>query len=352
MYIKVKANFIMTLQQFETLITETESSTLDFKNELYDFQNDSNKVVTAKFIKDVISFSNTIRTNTSFIIFGIQEDDGKLILNGIKNKIDDAILQDKVKDKVIPRPSFSYSTVKYQEKQFGILEFPIQKYEMPIVPSVNDLKGLEAGKVYYRNGTANTEANAYDVIRINDWLKSLPPLTTNSSSLNEKISVCLKDLTKANKKLSEIITDLLEISKTHNLEELKQFCLDELQGLNSKDQDYPYRSQKVTFSWAKININPYSFLKPTVQIIKKEMEENDDFFEGKIVLPHPIVEIEGYLATVENEPEASIATLQTDTQTLLGEGKKYPMYIYLFPYNFINLYGNIRQKAIDILMKI
>lgn len=36
------------------------------------------------------------------------------------------------------------------------------------------MKGLETGKMYYRNGTSNTEANGIDAIRINDWLKSLP----------------------------------------------------------------------------------------------------------------------------------------------------------------------------------
>ena len=344
------SQFLMTAHEFEKYITESESSTLDFKTDIYDFKNDKEKVVTSKFIKDIISFANTIRTESSFIIFGIQEnDDGSVNLNGISNKIDDAMLQDKVKDKVIPRPIFSYSTLSYQGKQFGIIEFPIQKYEMPIVPSVNDLKGLEAGKVYYRNGTANTEATAYDVIRINDWLKSLPS-KLESNSFNDEVSSHLKELARNNKKVSEILTDLLLLSKKYNLEDLKQFCLDELQGINSKEKDYSYRTQTVMFSWNKITINPFTYLKPTVQLIKKEMAENKDFFESKIVLRHPILEIERYLANVENELEGSYAVLETDTQALLDYEKKFSMYIYLFPYNFINLYGNIRQKAIDLLM--
>jgi hypothetical protein len=342
----------MNIQEFENHIASSESSTLDFKAELYDFENDKDKSNTAKFVKDIISFSNTIRTETSYIIFGVKKNENdESVLTGILKTIDDAILQDKIKDKVIPRPVFSYSTILYQEKLFGILTFPIEKYAMPIVPSIIGMKGLEAGKVYYRNGTSNTEASAYDVIRINDWLKSMPT-RQHADSLNELISTAIKELIKKGKKLSEIITDLLSISKIYKLNDLNKFCLDELQGPRTKQGNYSYRIQTVMFSWAEININPYSFLKPTVQAIKQEMSESKDFFEGKLAISHPIVEIERYLEKLEAEPEGTYATMKSDSKTLLNSDKKYDLFIYFFPDNFIDLYGNIRQKAIDILMKI
>ncbi|MFN5774501.1 helix-turn-helix domain-containing protein, partial [Flavobacterium sp.] len=161
----------MTKQDtFESLLNNPESSVLDFKKELYDFSNDGDS--TAKFVKDIISFANTIRSTNAYIIFGIKEIDGQLDLIGLKKGIDDSILQNKVKNKVFPRPIFSYSPIKYKDKLFGLIEIPIHKYELPITPSTQ-LKGLEIGKVYYRNGTANTEATGIDVIRINEWLKSL-----------------------------------------------------------------------------------------------------------------------------------------------------------------------------------
>ncbi|AUC84816.1 ATP-binding protein [Polaribacter sp. ALD11] len=343
---------MITKNQFENLISKNESSVLDFKREFYNFKKDKDKSATSKFVKDVISFSNTIRTETSFIIFGIQElNDGEIEVIGIIDKIDDAILQDKIKDKVFPRPIFSFYTIKYDKKQFGILEFPIEKYETPIVPIVKDLKGLESGKAYYRNGTSNTEANTYDSIRINDWLKSLPK-KEELNSLNDEISNYIRELTKCEQKLSVIISDLFSLSKRYKLDKLKSFCLAEIQGIDSlRNQDSEYRNQKVFISYNKIDINPYSFVKSTVNLVVKEMENNKDFFESKILMHYPIIEIESSLERLIESPN-SYATIKSDTKLLLGMKKKHDLYIYTFPDNFNSLYRNIRQKAIDILMRI
>lgn len=343
---------MITENEFENLISKNESSILDFKGEFYDFKKDKNNLVTAKFVKDVISFSNTIRTETSFIIFGIQElDNGDTEYIGINGKVDDVILQDKIKDKVIPRPDFSFYTIDYKEKKYGILEFPITRYEMPIVPATKDLKGLEAGKVYYRNGTSNTEATAYDVIRVNDWLKSLPK-KIESNSLNDEISSYIKQLTKGEEKISVIISDLLALAKKHDFIELKQFCLNEIQGIKSSEaEECSYRIQKVIVSWHKIDINPYTFRKATVDLVRKEMESSEGFFETKIVMYHTILEIESSLERLLSDPN-SYGTMKVDSQSLLGMKEKHDLYIYTFPDNFNSLYRNIRQKAIDILMKL
>lgn len=339
-------------KKFEELISKSESSVLDFKKDFYDFENDRDKTNTAKFVKDVISFSNTIRTESSYIIFGIKElESGELKFFGINKKVDEAILQQKVKNKVIPSPIFSFSTINYKDLKFGILEFPIYKYEMPIVPSVDKLKGLEAGKVYYRNGTANTEAGAYDVIRINDWLKSLPD-NIDSNSLNEKVSHYLKELTKCEQKLSVLISELYSLAREYNLTELKEFCFNEIKGIQSQDiQNCTYRVQKVFFSWNRIDINPYSYVKPTVGIVRREMEEDKEFFEKKLVLHHPIIEIESSLERLLIDPN-SYGTIESNTKELLGMDKIHTIYIFTFPDNWKALYNNIRQKAIDLLMKV
>uniref|UniRef100_UPI0030D934FC AlbA family DNA-binding domain-containing protein n=1 Tax=Zunongwangia profunda TaxID=398743 RepID=UPI0030D934FC len=73
---------MLTTNEFENLISKPEGSTLDFKKKIYDFR--SNSEESAKFIKDVISFSNTIRNESSYIIFGIKDKpDGTLDLIGL-----------------------------------------------------------------------------------------------------------------------------------------------------------------------------------------------------------------------------------------------------------------------------
>ncbi len=112
----------MDQELFESLINKSESRTLDFKQEHYKLIGGSD-VDTAKFVKDIISFTNTIRETTAFIILGIAEVSEKIELKGITSPIDDNILQSKIKDKAYPRPIFSYSNYVYKEMVFGIIEY-------------------------------------------------------------------------------------------------------------------------------------------------------------------------------------------------------------------------------------
>jgi len=344
---------MITEKELENLLNKTESSVLDFKEQLYDFKNEKNFNATSKFVKDIISFTNTIRIETSYIIFGVKEnEDGTSSLIGIKENINDAILQDKIKDKVFPRPIFSYYNIFYKKINFGVLEFPISRYEIPITPSVNSLKGLETGKVYYRNGTSNTEATGIDVIRINDWLKTLPKIN-NEISVNDKTSKLLSKVANKDIKLSVILPELLGFAKENKLTELIEFCIVQIQGFTDSDTSlHQYRTQKVYISYHKVEINPYSYMKVTTETLKKEFEKNDDFFDFKMLFHQPILEIEQHLERIGENVTSSIATMETSSKNLIETEKEYPMYIYIFPDDFINLYRNIRQKAIDLLMMI
>ena len=92
----------MDKELFEKLINKPESETLDFKKKFYNLSEPDKE---ASFLKDIISFSNTIRTETAYIIFGIEETETEgNILVGITEKIDDARLQQKVEFKVKPVP--------------------------------------------------------------------------------------------------------------------------------------------------------------------------------------------------------------------------------------------------------
>jgi hypothetical protein len=345
----------MTEELFENLISKNESSTLDFKEHLYDFNNDSNLINTSKYVKDIISFCNTIRNEKSYIIFGIKENDDKNECIGISKSIDDSILQEKIKDKVFPRPIFKYFTFTYNTKTFGIIEFPIIKYELPITPTIQKLKGLEAGKVYYRNGSSNTEANGLDVIRINKWMESLPG-NLNSNSINEKISEFLIKLTKNEEKLSTIITEIFSFAKVNQLNELIKYTEIQILGLKNATQEeretHEYRIQKVFISLHKIEINPYSIIKNTVENLKSEFKNNKDFYESNLFFYYSLIEIEDFIEQLNLNKKQCYGTVESNSKELLEMEKAYPLFIYFFPENLENVYKNVRQKTIDILMKI
>jgi len=343
--------------EFQKLIDMSESSTLDFKAKMYDFNDDKDLVKTSKFVKDIISFSNTIRNENSYIIIGIEETiDGTKIFHGIDENVDDSILQDKVKDKVFPRPQFIYYTLNYNSKKYGIIEFPVFKYSTPLAPSIK-MKGLEVGSIYYRHGSTNSEAKGLEVIRINDWFRSLPE-NNIESNINDEITQIIKRLTSNNEKLSSIIADTLIISRKYNIIKLIEFCKSEINGINEKKinespDNYKYRIHKVIISLSKIEVN-LSLFKVTASMVRKEMENNnEDFFDYRMLFNTPVLEIEEYIQRIQDNPDTLFATKQISSLKIFPDAKDdYPVYIYLFEDTFISIYRSIRQKLIDKLIEI
>ena len=124
---------MITASNFEALLLKSESTNIDFKLKQYNFKADQDKTETAKFIKDIISFCNTIRTESGFIVFGIGvNSDGSKNLIGLDENVDDSIFQEKIKNKVSSNPVFSYSSIMYLGKTYGIIEIPVVKYSEPI----------------------------------------------------------------------------------------------------------------------------------------------------------------------------------------------------------------------------
>ncbi len=349
---------MITNQEFEILVNMSESSILDFKTKIYDFDSDKEKATT-DFVKDVISFINTIKNQSAFIIIGIEEkDNGDKVFHGLDKNIDDAVFQDKVKDKIFPRPVFSFNKIHYKNKDYGIFEFLIQKYPSPLSTTVK-LKGLEIGKYYFRRGTSNSVAIGQEVIRISDWLRSIPD-ANDIETLTKNVTRLLKTLTESRTKISVVIADLLDLAKRFNLQEVIQFCSLELKGFHGLDmeeehEDTKYRLQRVFMSLHKIEISPFSYEAITESSIKKEMEKNKDFIESNLLFSYSISEIEKSIESLDQNPQASYATMEIDSSQVLPEsksGKHYPIYFYIFESNFRNLYQSIRQKTIDLLMTI
>jgi len=336
---------MLTEFQLESILKKTESTILDFKLEMYQFNSEQNLRETAKFVKDVISFSNTIRIETSYILFGVKENNEiSHEVIGLNNSIDDSILQEKIKDKVFPRPSFLYYETNYRNKIIGVLEFPITKYELPVT-TVLKMKGLEIGKVYFRNGTSNTEANAIDTIRINDWFKSLPGNPSNS--LSDKISGIIKRLTQNNEKLSVIISDIFQVSKENKLNELQNFAYSQIKGIDHSDaKNHLYRRQKLIISPLEVEINHFSFYDLTPAMVKREMLQMEGFFEYKMLFNWPIFKLEEW---IQNYGDTKFGTMKMSAQQIFGKGD-YKVNVFIFGEDLKSVYSNIRQKLIDELV--
>jgi len=211
----------MNSDELEKILDKPESTIVDFKEAQYKFDSDNK---TAEFIKDIIPFTNSIRAESAYVVLGVRANiDGTKELISINDHIDDSIFQEKVKDKVYPKPSFLYYTITYENKAFGVFEIPIRRYPEPIAPVVR-LKGLEVGKIYSKRGSSNSEAIGKEIIQINNWLISLPDhYHSTKASKNEKASPLLMSTTSKDKLLSECIADALSFSRDYNFQDLHFF---------------------------------------------------------------------------------------------------------------------------------
>jgi tetratricopeptide (TPR) repeat protein len=207
----------MNTELFEYLLSQPESDILDFKSEFYDFSGDTEKAKEAKeskFIKDIISFANTKRDKSSYIIIGIKENGTtkEKELLGVTTHPDDASLQEKIKDKVYPVPEFLYYPHTYKNQQFGIIEILIPKYsEEPYYPKKDYLGGLLKSELYFRRGSSNSEATPEEERHIREWFKSLKNKPANSDKpqkttieLTNIPDIILEDVIGRDKELSDI----------------------------------------------------------------------------------------------------------------------------------------------------
>lgn len=343
---------LMTDEVFLNILNNPESSILDFKADLYDFSNDKDNSVLAKFIKDVISFSNTIREGAAYIIFGVKENsDNTKEKVGITKNIDDGIFQDKIKNKLYPLPKISYYTKKLDGLTFGILEFSIKKYEFPITSTVK-LRGVEVGKAYYRQGSTNTEALTLDIIKINSWLLSLPEIDFHESK-QTLLSDFLKRLLTQKENLSEILPDIYVFAKSNNLTELKEFCEFEIKGIDvandevrekihNENERYKYRVMTIKVSLDKI---AQTFHR-TPEQLKQELSALKNFFDIPYFFKESIPAIE----TCLKKTDGFMTTTMGVKDFFPDYKENYPVYGYIFNSDLTSLYQNIRQNLIDLIM--
>jgi hypothetical protein len=168
----------MDINLFEKILATGECEWIDFKSQPY-FNNTGkdNKDKTDDFVKDILCFTNTIRSTSAYIIIGVIKENGinKAIGIAPNDSNDGAVLQQKVMNKIYPSPKFLTYGYTYDNKYFDIIEIPVQWYERICMPT-QPLRGIEISRVYIRRGDSNSIANTDEILRINEWFKSLSML--------------------------------------------------------------------------------------------------------------------------------------------------------------------------------
>jgi hypothetical protein len=147
----------------EQLLNESESSTLDFKEQQYGFVG-AIEEEKSELLKDILSFTNAFRRTDAYILIGVKEIKGaRSIPVGIHDELDDASLQQFVNSKTQKPVTFTYYTIPIQGVKVGLIHVPVQ--ERPIY-LLKDYGKLKKGKVYIRRGTSTGEASPDEIVNM------------------------------------------------------------------------------------------------------------------------------------------------------------------------------------------
>jgi len=146
----------------ESLLYEEESSTLDFKQEMYKFSG-ATDYQKSEIIKDILAFANGWRRDTAYILIGVAEvQAGRSNPIGIKDDIDDAALQQLVNSKTHRPVEFSYSTHLIDGVKIGLIEIPIQNRPNYLNKPYGILKIKH--EVVMRRGSGTVTATPDDIV--------------------------------------------------------------------------------------------------------------------------------------------------------------------------------------------
>lgn len=337
----------MNASLFEQLINKTEGETLDFKKQEYPLIPDKTGEETSKFIKDIISFSNTIRDESSYIILGIDASVFPPTKIGILPKIDESIYQAKIKDKVYPIPKFKFSLFNYEGLTFGVFEIPVTKYPEPV--TVRDSqKKIESDTVYLRRGSSNQIAKPREIITINDWLRSLP--SENNTNISVEISEVLSLISNRSNNFSLYIPRVLKLAKEIGNKRLERLARYELNGwdqFDNNDFSPNHRSISVYISLLKIEVVNYYGANKISQMWR-DLAKHEDYYEHSLIFGDNINQLEHILEQYKLHGIEQLNTIKMSGEKLFPQSNLATSTFYVYwNYNIMNdLYTRIRQEFI------
>lgn len=152
---------------FLALLGQPEGETIDFKLTFHDFATDKGK---GDFVRDILAMSNTPRSCSAYIIVGVKDTNGSRTLVGASTTLDEVAFQSQLRDRVYPVPVLRFSVHRHENKDFGVIELPPEKYGPCTPVRTNPQLKLFEGQVWFRRGSSNDIAKSADLQRILAWI--------------------------------------------------------------------------------------------------------------------------------------------------------------------------------------
>jgi len=166
----------MTPEQFEQLLYESESETLDFKEKQYAFSDATDKQK-SELLKDILGFANAWRRSDAFVLIGVREVSGdRSVVVGIEEHLPDHSLQQFVNTKTNCPVQFSYKAIVFDGKQVGVIT--IYQQGRPFWLS-KDYGRLKKDEVYVRRGSSTDPTRPASLDEVSKMMRATAPRTTS-----------------------------------------------------------------------------------------------------------------------------------------------------------------------------
>ena len=158
---------VFDVVDIQSLLTQPEGETIEFKSAGYDLSDRDKK---ADFAKDLMCLANTPRNGAAYLVLGVDKPhDGSFTVVGIEPDIDDADLQSVAASFLDPVPRFLYQAAPVGDAYVGLVIIP-EDQPLPALPRKAHGKGfLLEGRLYFRHGSQNALASVHEQQRIWAW---------------------------------------------------------------------------------------------------------------------------------------------------------------------------------------
>jgi hypothetical protein len=145
----------------KALLSNDESTTLDFKRDQYPFANATDHQK-SELIKDTLAFANAFRHQDAYILLGITEGHPATV-TGITHHLNDAHLQQLLNTKTNRPIEFSYHALQINGKDIAAIRIPQQARPVYLKKHYGN---LTANTVYLRHGSSTSIATPDDIARM------------------------------------------------------------------------------------------------------------------------------------------------------------------------------------------
>ena len=153
----------MDTTRLETLLSEDESTLLDFKRDQYPFEGatDDQK---SELLKDILAFANAWRHSDAYILVGVEEvKGGRSRPVGVARHLEDASLQQFINSKTNRKIDLRYEAVSVDGATIGVIHIPLQERPSCLT---KDYGKLKKDTVYLRRGSSTDIAKPDEIARM------------------------------------------------------------------------------------------------------------------------------------------------------------------------------------------